>query len=105
MFVPGLKKSRVSIAVLKDCGYDAVFSLGKELLRHMATGQVKQIRVCVKNMYKLDVEDCAAFSTKVKKVQCCDVAKILHRRLGHLHHGALKIMQQITIGLPKGALE
>ena len=25
--------------------------------------------------------------------------------MGHLHHGALKIMQQIIIGLPKGSLD
>ena len=27
-----------------------------------------------------------------------------HKRLGHLHHGALKILQQISTGLPKGTL-
>ena len=29
----------------------------------------------------------------------------MHRRLGHLHHGALKIMEQISTGLLKGTLE
>ena len=33
-----------------------------------------------------------------------DDGELWHRRLGHLHHGALKILQQITIGLPKGTL-
>jgi hypothetical protein len=33
-----------------------------------------------------------------------DEGKLWHRRLGHLHHGALKIMQQISIGLPRGTL-
>ena len=33
-----------------------------------------------------------------------DDGKLWHRRLGHLHHGALKILQQISIGLPKGTL-
>jgi len=66
---------------------------------------VNQIEVWVKNLYKLDVEDCVALSTKVKKVQTWDVSEIWHRRLGNLHHGTLKIMQQITTCLPKGALE
>ena len=33
-----------------------------------------------------------------------DDGELWHRRLGHLHHGALKILQQISIGLPKGTL-
>jgi hypothetical protein len=33
-----------------------------------------------------------------------DESKLWHRRLGHLHHGALNIMQQISTGLPMGTL-
>jgi hypothetical protein len=33
-----------------------------------------------------------------------DEGELWHRRLGHLHHGALKIMQQISTGLPRGTL-
>ena len=33
-----------------------------------------------------------------------DEGKLWHRRLGHIHHGALKVMQQIYIGLPRGTL-
>jgi hypothetical protein len=33
-----------------------------------------------------------------------DEGKLWHRRLGHLHHGALKIMQQIYTRLPMGTL-
>ena len=38
-------------------------------------------------------------------MQSQDFGELWHRRLGHLHHGALKIMQQISTGLPKGKLE
>jgi len=34
-----------------------------------------------------------------------DDGELWHRRLGHLHHGALKILQQITTRLPKGTIE
>eukprot|EP00253_Pinus_taeda_P016608 PITA_16608 len=37
MYVPGLKKNLVSIAMLEDKGYDVVFSLGKVFLRHIGT--------------------------------------------------------------------
>ena len=59
----------------------------------------------MKNLYKIDVEDCATLSTKAEKVKSRDVGKLWHRILVLLHHGALEIIQQITIGIPKGALE
>ena len=68
-------------------------------------GKTKRIGIRVKNLYKLEVDDCAALSTKAELVQSKDIGELWHRRLGHLHHGALKIMQQISIGLPKGKLE
>ena len=45
MYVPRLKKNLVSIALLEDKGYDVVFSLGKVFLRHIGTGQTKQIGI------------------------------------------------------------
>ena len=59
----------------------------------------------MKNIDKLEVDDRAALSSKAELVQSQDIGKLWHRRLGHLHHGALKIMLQISIGLPKGKLE
>ena len=41
---------------------------------------------------------------KAEGVVSRDEGKLLHRRLGHLHHGALKILQQISTGLPKSTL-
>ena len=41
---------------------------------------------------------------KVEEVVSWDEGELWHRRLGHLHHGALKILQQISTGLPKGTL-
>eukprot|EP00253_Pinus_taeda_P030052 PITA_30052 len=67
--------------------------------------QTKRIGIRVKNLYKLEVEDCAALSSKAEMVQSQDVGELWHRRLGHLHHGSLKIMQQISSRLPKGKLE
>eukprot|EP00253_Pinus_taeda_P003291 PITA_03291 len=43
MYVPGLKKNMVSVAMLEDKGYDVVFSKGKAFLRHIAMGQTKRI--------------------------------------------------------------
>ena len=104
MHVPGLKKNLVSVTMLEDKGYDVVFSDGKAFLRHKTTGQAKRIGIRVKNLYKLEVDGCTATMGKVKKVVSQDEGKLWHRRLGHLHHGALKILQHISTRLPKGTL-
>eukprot|EP00253_Pinus_taeda_P026878 PITA_26878 len=104
-YLPGLKKNLVSISMLEDKGYDVVFSKGKVFLRHINTGQTMRIGIQVKNLYKLEVDDCAVLSSKAEVVQSQDIGEMWHRRLGHLHHEALNVMQQSSIGLPKGKLE
>ena len=39
---------------------------------------------------------------KADKVVSWDEGDLWHKRLGHLHHGALKVMQHISMCLPKG---
>lgn len=68
MYVMGLKKNLVSIAMMEDHGYDMISSKGKNFFHHIALGQVKQIRVRVKNIYKLYVEDCTKLRIKEEKV-------------------------------------
>ncbi|MBD3828845.1 MAG: hypothetical protein IE915_18480, partial [Stenotrophomonas sp.] len=41
-------------------------------------------------------------ASKEKGLVSRDDGELWHKRLVHLHHGALKILQQITTGLPKG---
>ena len=72
MFVPGLKNNFVLVAMLGDHGYGVIYRKGKGFLHHKAMGQVKKIWVRVKNLYKLDVEDCVALSKKAEKVQSRD---------------------------------
>ena len=93
MHVPRLTKNLVSISMIEDRGYVVIFLKGKVFLRHIAMGQVKKIGIQVKNLYKLEVEECATLSTKAERVQSQDVGKLWHMRLGHLHHGALNILQ------------
>ena len=64
MHVQGLKKNLVSIAMLEDRGYDVVFSDGKAFPRHKKMGQAKRIEIQVNNIYKLEVEGCAAMMGK-----------------------------------------
>ena len=66
MHVSGLKKNLVSVSMLEDCVYDVIFSEGKAFHRHICSIKVKRIGVQVKKLYKLDVEECVALSTKVE---------------------------------------
>ena len=92
MHVPGLKKNLVSVAMLEDKGYDVVFSEGKSFLQHKTTGQTKNIGVKIKNIYKLEVDGSDEMVDKVEEVVSRDEGELWHMRLGHLHHGALKIL-------------
>ena len=92
MHVPGLKKNLVSFTMLEDIAYDVVFRDGKAFLRHKTTGQAKRTRIQVKNLYKMEVDGCTAMVGK-EEVVSLDEGELWHRRLGHLHHGALKILQ------------
>ena len=104
MHVLGLNKNVVLVTMLDDRGYDVVFNEGKAFLKHKATGQAKKIGISVKNLYKHDVDGCTILMGKADKVVSQDEGDLSHRRLGHLHHGALRVMQQISTGLPKGTL-
>ena len=90
--------------MLEDRGYDVVFSEGKSFLRHKTTGQTKKIGIRVKNLYKLEVDGYVTMMGKSEEVVSQDEGELWHRRLGHLHHDALKILQQISTWLPKGTL-
>lgn len=76
IFVLRLKKNLISLAILEDRGYDMIFNKGKTFLRQIAMRQVKKVEVCVKNLYKLDVEDCVELRTKEEKVQGHDVGEL-----------------------------
>ena len=83
---------------------DIVFSDGKAFLQHKTMVQTKRIWIRVKNIYKLEVDGCTTMVGKEEEVVSRDEGELWHRRLGHLHHGALKILQHISTGLPKGTL-
>ena len=67
-------------------------------------GQANRIGIRVKNIYKLEVEGCASMMGKAEKVVSRDEGELWHKRLGHFHHGALKVMQQISTRLSMGTL-
>eukprot|EP00253_Pinus_taeda_P007797 PITA_07797 len=92
MHVLGLKKNLIFVAMLEDKGYDAVFNKGKAFLRSKTTGETRTIGVRVRNLYQLHVNGCTAMAGKAEGLVSRDDGELWHRRLGHLHHGAMKIL-------------
>ena len=45
MYVLGLKKNLIFVAILEDKGYDVVFSRGKYFLKHVATRQANKLEL------------------------------------------------------------
>eukprot|EP00253_Pinus_taeda_P033458 PITA_33458 len=78
-YVPGLMKNLVSVMMWEDKGYDVVFSKGKAFLRPIAMGQTKRIGIQVKNIYKIEVDDCVALFSKVELVQNQDIGELWHK--------------------------
>ena len=104
MHVPGLKKNLIFVAMLEDKGYDVFFSEGKAFLHSKEIGETQRIEVQVKNLYQFQVDGYATITGKVEGVVIQDEGELWHRRLGHLQHGTLEILQHISTGLPKGTL-
>ena len=52
----------------------------------------------------MEVDGCTTMMGKAYQVVRWEEGKLWHRKLGDLHHGALKVMQQISTGLAKGTL-
>lgn len=105
LHVPGLKKNLVSVSTLEDKGYDVIFSRGKAYFKHLESGAMKQIGVRMKNIYKLQVETNATLSHKAGSEHDIDVGELWHKCMGRLHHEALKILQQIAIGIPQCSID
>ena len=83
--VPGLKKNLISVAMLEDKGYDAVFSEGKVFLQYKATRQVKKVGIRAKNLYRLEVYGISMELATVGK--CVKAMQLKLERELHLHAG------------------
>ena len=89
----GVTKKLNFVAILEDRDYDVVLIKRKALLKYVATIKEKRVGVQVKNIYKLEVNACVTLRNKVEHLQSRDVRELRHRCMGHIHHGALKIMR------------
>jgi hypothetical protein len=100
LYVPGMKKNLISVSTLQNKGLEVTFR-GTKVLIHprgssLASGQVigvrdgKLFRLLFQPLHAL-----AASSDNNK--QLCE---LWHRRMAHLHHGALGGMREAVTKVP-----
>jgi hypothetical protein len=95
LYVPSMKKNLISVSALEDRGYVVSFQDGRVYIRPKDSKVAKVIGIKQEKLYRLQFEPARALVSSA-----CDLEKLWHRRMAHLHHGALKVLKEIVTGLP-----
>ena len=99
LYVPGLKKNLVSVSMIEDRGLGVCVLDGKVHIFPKATGPSDSQAIgfrCGK-LYKLLFEPHHALSHTQSSSELCE---LWHRRMAHLHHPALRMLREMTKGMP-----
>jgi hypothetical protein len=105
LFVPGMKKNLISVSTLQDRGLEVTFR-GIEVLIHsrgssLDSGQVIGVRDG--DPYILLFQPLLALvASSDNSGQLCE---LWHRRMAHLHHGALGGLREVVTGVPQINIE
>ena len=100
-YVLGLEKNLISVSTIEDKGLEVLFKGGHVYIfpkgARFATAKV--IGTSIGKLYKLDFQPMAASVSSVGSEE--RLCKHWHRRMAHLHQGALRILREIVTGLPQ----
>jgi hypothetical protein len=98
LYVPRLKKNLISVSSIQDRGFEVSFR-GTKVLIHPKGFSVTSGRVIGTregNLYKLLFQPLHALASSNNNQLC----EIWHRRMAHLHHGALRSLREIVTCFP-----
>jgi hypothetical protein len=104
LYVSGLKKNLISVSSIQDRGLEVSFR-GTEILIHPKGSNVTYaivIGMREGNLYRLFFQPLYALMSSSSSSQLCE---IWHRRMAHLHHGALRSLRQIVTGMQRFNIE
>jgi hypothetical protein len=99
-YVPRMKKNLISVSTLQDRGLEVIFR-GTEVLIHpwgspRVLGQVIGVREG--KLFRLFFQPLLALvASGDNNRQLCE---LWHRRMSHLHHGALGGLREVVTGVP-----
>eukprot|EP00253_Pinus_taeda_P030320 PITA_30320 len=113
LYVPGMKKNVIFIfnliflSALEDKGYDVLFRRGQVLIYPRGTPvfSAREIGMRHAKVYKFSFQLLMALSSSTQdrtdnKSNSSELCEIWHRWMGHMYHGALSTLREITIGVP-----
>eukprot|EP00253_Pinus_taeda_P009687 PITA_09687 len=102
LYVPGMRKNLIFISALEDRGYEVLFKGGQVLmyLRGTPADSTRVIGVRHAKVYKFAFQPLLALSSSTDRASSSELCEIWHRRMGHMYHGALKTLREITTGVP-----
>jgi hypothetical protein len=105
LFIPGMKKNLISVSTLQDKGLEVTFR-GTEVLIYPWGSSLdpgKVIGVRDEKLYKLLFQPlCALAASSDNDRQLCE---LWHRKMAHLHHGALGGLREVVTGVPQISIE
>jgi hypothetical protein len=99
LYVPWLRRNLISVSSIQDKGIEVSF-IGIEVLIHLKGSNVTSDRVVGTregNLYMLLFQSLHALMSRSNNNQLCE---LWHRRMAHLHHGALRLLRDIVMGMP-----
>jgi transposase InsO family protein len=104
LYVPGLKKNLVSVSAIEERGYEVLFRDGQVLLfpKGSSITSTKVIGTRHEKLYKLMFQPTRAL---IHTTSSSDLCELWHRRMAHLHHGALRVMREMVTGVPDFSTE
>jgi hypothetical protein len=100
LYVPNLKKNLVLVSTIEEKGYEVLFRDGQVLLfpRGSSITSAKVIGTKHERLYKFLFQPVRALIHSTSSNS--DLCEIWHRRMAHLHHGALRVLREIVTGVP-----
>ena len=97
LYVLRLTKNLISVSTLEDKGFQLKFRDHRVYIRHKGSDQSLDRVIGIRSgkVFRLHFEP-------AKALVSCDSSQgeLWHRRMAHLHHGALKHLRQAVIGVP-----
>jgi hypothetical protein len=104
LYVLGLKKNLISISTIEERGYEVLFCDGQVLLfpKGSSITSTKVIGTRHEKLYKLMFQPVSALYHTTNNNDLCE---LWHRRMAHLHHGALRILREIVTGVLEFSIE
>jgi hypothetical protein len=95
LYVLGITKNLILVSALEDRDHMVTFHGGRVYIQPKESKMAKVIGVKGEKLYCLQFEIARALVSST-----CYMVELWHRRMAHLHHGTLNVLNEIVTGLP-----